>query len=404
MPTLRLWHSSRTFADWIASNTAINRHRSVEYINLIPSDAAAKDFYLMPARIREILYLDCPDLIIELDGVPICAIEISEEAGTGHNAFQRFARIAAAVERGVPALYIYPQAAWVSRQGGGSRWDQLNPLIFQTLDDLITLYGVPALLYYFPTSYPGTPTNQTKGHLFDPDPSFPGMPDPTAPSMVALFTAIDELYWAALKGGLPAIQQSHQAPWARKARRWMQKEAYPRLGSQQWSPLTATQEVDTDTLLRHLRKYAGKNHQFGSLISDRPRTVIYSADALFRGDPYTGALAAIDYLECRSGPTYEDRDKNLVMAWGRVSQDGGKLHVSGKESVHKFVDGVKSLYSTNKVLLGQSYSQLLAAKHIPRYMFQVRYGTTYTKKKELRIFSHFCDAILFGDGALWREG
>ena len=61
----------------------------------------------MPDHIRRILYLDAPDLIVEHNNEPIFSIEITTEAGTGHNAFQRFSRIAASVENSVPAFYIY---------------------------------------------------------------------------------------------------------------------------------------------------------------------------------------------------------------------------------------------------------------------------------------------------------
>ena len=52
----------------------------------------------------KILYLDAPDLIVEKDNEPIFSIEVTTEAGTGHNAFQRFARIAASVENCVPSF------------------------------------------------------------------------------------------------------------------------------------------------------------------------------------------------------------------------------------------------------------------------------------------------------------
>ena len=35
---------------------------------------------------------------------------------------------------------------------------------------------------------------------------------------------------------------------------------------------------------------------------------------------------------------------------------------------------------------------------------QVRYGSTYSKVKHIRVYSYFSDAILFPDGALWRDG
>ena len=49
--------------------------------------------------------------------------------------------------------------------------------------------------------------------------------------------------------------------------------------------------------------------------------MLYQVNAKFRGDPYPGCLAAIDYLACREGLTFEDRKKNLVMVWGKINID-----------------------------------------------------------------------------------
>ena len=45
----------------------------------------------------------------------------------------------------------------------------------------------------------------------------------------------------------------------------------------------------------------------------------------------------------------------------------------------------------------------IANHEIPRYYMQVRYGSTFSKVKHIRVFSYFADAILFPDGALWRD-
>ena len=82
----------------------------------------AKNLHSLPDHIKQILYLDAPDLIIELNSEPIFSIEVSTEAGTGHNAFQRFARLAASVENNVSAFYIYPEAVIIKRQNSDPKW------------------------------------------------------------------------------------------------------------------------------------------------------------------------------------------------------------------------------------------------------------------------------------------
>lgn len=108
----RVWYSTESFADFIINNTNL-RHDNVIKNRMYESDANNPSrFHTMPDHIRKILYLDAPDIIVERDKEPIFSIEVTTEAGTGHNAFQRFARIAASVENDVPAFYIYPEGGF----------------------------------------------------------------------------------------------------------------------------------------------------------------------------------------------------------------------------------------------------------------------------------------------------
>lgn len=112
----RIWYSTESFTDYIIANTNL-QGKNVVKKKMYESDANnSRNFHAMPDHIKQILYLDAPDLIVEIDTEPIFSIEVSTEAGTGHNAFQRFARLAASVENNVPAFYIYPEAAIITRE------------------------------------------------------------------------------------------------------------------------------------------------------------------------------------------------------------------------------------------------------------------------------------------------
>ena len=134
-------------------------------------------------------------------------------------------------------------------------------------------------------------------------------------------------------------------------------------------------------------------------------TALYQVNAKFRGDPYPGALAAIDYLRCREGPTFEDRRHNLALVFGEAEFDPvrGSLSISGGSgaTIEDFFAAVQSCARHN--LLTQPYGAL-RPEQISRYLMQVRYGSTYSKVKHIRVYSYFSDAILFPDGALWRDG
>ena len=295
---LRIWYSTKDFADYIIQNTVIGSNAH-QLSKLYESDANnPANFHAIPDHIKKILYLDAPDLIIEHDNEPICSIEISQEAGTGHNAFQRFSRIAASVENNVPSLYIYPEGVVVSREGIGKKWDTVNPNIFKALERAMEIYDVPALLFYFPTDFPKMPSvyPETKGKILDG--TFTSCPDANNTEMKALFDTINLIVNRTLSSAkrITLLQERLIAD----RRSWMQGQYATKGGKPgQGSPITATQTVDTLFMINYLKKFSPNCNP--AFLTKRAKTVVYQVDAGIRGDPYPGALAALDYLMCRVG-------------------------------------------------------------------------------------------------------
>lgn len=406
----RIWYSTESFADYIIANTDLKNKFFVKK-KMYESDANnARNFHTMPDHIKKILYLDAPDLIVEINHEPIFSIEVSTEAGTGHNAFQRFARLAASVENNVPAFYIYPEAAIITRKDTPPGWDKINPLVFKAMDDVMSIYNIPALLYYYPSDFrnnpdPSTSSNQlTKGLLHDPNRNYSGSPLATDPEMSEMFTAMDEIIKVFEKYGTVNGREkllSNRTVIARKA--FMGQEYINKGGHLNMSPLSATVRIPTEYLLNYLSRFENKNYSIGELLRSRNETIIYKVNASFRGDPYPGALAAIDYLLCREGKSFEERKYNLVLVWSDVNIDtvNKTIELPGtKGKVNDFITAVQA--SENKNILTKRYKEI-DNHEIPRYYMQVRYGSTYSKVKHIRVFSYFADAIIFPDGALWRD-
>jgi hypothetical protein len=407
----RVWYSTESFADYIIAKTNLRTKNTVKK-KMYESDANnAKNFHSLPDHIKQILYLDAPDLIVELDTEPIFSIEVSTEAGTGHNAFQRFARLAASVENNVPAFYIYPEAAIITRQGSTPKWDKINPLVFKALEDVMTIYKIPALLYYFPSDYRTHTSNaqtslnlRSKGLKYDRNRDFAGSPDSSHTEMQLMFDAINEIISVVEHSGVIDGREKLLSKRVLSSRKtFMQNEFAAKGGNDNMSPLTATVKLPTQYLLNHLSQYERGSYEIGELLRSRSETIIYKVDAAFRGDPYPGALAAIDYLLCREGKTFEERKYNLVMCWGNLEVDNDEETFtidSDKSTIHNFVNAVKA--SEGKNLLIKDYDDIPSSE-IPRYYMQVRYGSMFSKVKHIRVFSYFADAILFPDGALWRD-
>lgn len=417
----RVWYSTESFADYIIDHTSLGG-KSVIKNKMYESDAKNPTrFHTMPDHIRKILYLDAPDLIVEKDNEPVFSIEVTTEAGTGHNAFQRFARIAAAVENNVPAFYIYPEGKLISRTNRrgivNTKWDEINPLIFRALEGVMSVYNIPALLYYFPSDdiniYRNNPIASPhfadKGLCFDTDIiNYSGCPDSSSGSMTDMFAAINEIIDATERFGvIPARSRLLGNVVIRNKRNDMQTQFVAKSGgksAEQMSPLSAVQMVPTQYLINYLSQYETGGYVLGELLKSRETTALYQVNAGFRGDPYPGCLAAIDYLSCRQGLTFEDRRNNLVMVWGRIEVDEINrtliIHNDHGSTIGNFFKDVKR--SSRNNLLVKDYADL-DNKEIPRYFMQVRYGSTYSKVKHIRVYSYFADAILFPDGSLWRD-
>ena len=418
----RVWYSTESFADYIIDHTALSGKPVIKN-RIYESDANNPTrFHTMPDHIRKILYLDAPDLIVEKDNEPVFAIEVTTEAGTGHNAFQRFARIAAAAENSVPAFYIYPEGKLISRTNrktgaAATKWDEINPLIFRALEGVMSVYNIPALLYYFPSddinAYRSNPAAAPhfadKGLCFDSDIiSYSGCPDSTSDSMTDMFAAINEIIDATeTLGVIPARSRLLGNVVIRNKRNQMQAQFVAKAdgkSAEQMSPLSAVQTVPTQYLINYLSRYETGGYVLGELLKSRETTALYQINAGFRGDPYPGCLAAKDYLSCRQGLTFEDRRSNLVMVWGRIEVDEVNrtliIHNDKGSTIEDFFRDVKSCSRNN--LLVKDYADL-GNNEISRYFMQVRYGSAYSKVKHIRVFSYFADAILFPDGSLWRD-
>jgi len=86
--------------------------------------------------VQRVLAYDRPDIILLHGKTPILVIEETVEVPSGHNVGQRFARIAAAAECGVPCLYFGPYVA--QKHGGetaGPRY--MNVRLFRAIDAMV---------------------------------------------------------------------------------------------------------------------------------------------------------------------------------------------------------------------------------------------------------------------------
>jgi len=414
MSKWRVWHSAKSFAEFVVDHTILSNFKDdLEYKPLPESDASkAGSFHKVPDHIKKILYLDAADMIVECNQEPILCIEETKEAGTGHNAFQRFARIAAAVENNVPAIYIQPEAVIIERQNSPTRWDAINPMVFRAYKEVMEIFKIPALFFYYPSDYrsfrnnpEGSPHASSKGLKFNTNiVKYPGCPTAKDSEMRSLFDIINCII-DHFDHGKP-VEKLIDTRAIKDRKDWMLAQFHVKLNGRdqnEMSPISATTIVDTSKLLKYLTQFSKTDvDDVSELLASRKQTVIYRCDAGFRGDPYAGTLCVVDYLLARLGKTFENRDKNLVLCFGDIDEHADSIDVISKKcSVDDFVKTVSNCDSKN--LLTTNKFSKLRPQDISRYYMQVRYGSTYSKVKHIRVFSYFADAIIFKDGAVWRD-
>ena len=86
--------------------------------------------------VRDVLAYDRPDIILLHGKNPILVVEETVEVPSGHNVGQRFARIAAAAECGVPCLYFGPYVA--KKHGGATAGPRyMNVRLFHAIDAMV---------------------------------------------------------------------------------------------------------------------------------------------------------------------------------------------------------------------------------------------------------------------------
>lgn len=99
--------------------------------------------------VSKVLTYDRPDIILVDRDEPILVLERTIEVPTGHNVGQRFARLAAAAEAGIPLVYFGPYMA--RKHGGATEGPRyMNLRLFYALDTLASLTKTPVTTINWP--------------------------------------------------------------------------------------------------------------------------------------------------------------------------------------------------------------------------------------------------------------
>lgn len=375
----KVWyHDNRAFAEYLIETTKLHEHDpDIEKISL------GKSFANNPDMIQKILYLDMPDAIVTygFPERPVLGIEFCAEAPSGHDIFQRVARVAASASFGTVFAFIFPEKKWVVRRAGG-RWDNYNPLLLRALMNISRFHKVPALSFFWEADQ--LTGVQAEGFLRL-DENYENMPDRASEEMksFAKFVNLTIDYMLQNK----KFEEMMFDPFILDREAWMWEKFHQRYRSKpelfRWSPLTSCRLIETSELIDLVKEKIGRKPSLPHYITERKETIIYEPGTRqFRSDPYSGSLVGIDYLACRLGETVRHRHRNLAMRFENVKF---------KKMKKMFVR-----YYRNECPFNPKY------KETDSYLtLHLKDGCRYTKQKELRIYCYIADLLIFQDGTLY---
>ena len=384
----KIWHAGDPDAvSWFTHNSNFaNEH---EFVSSVIPDAGSADFLNLPERIKNILRLDKPDLIITLDihkvDEPVISLEITMTTPQSQHAKQRIPRIIAAAESNIPAIYLIPKR----KLSGGSLY-KIGSDVYFCLDKVQKMNRVPVIIYNWP---------DIEGTLIT-DNEFPNLPNINNEEMTDMFQTMDKMLELRLSSehSEQFKQNLYEDGWIKsqiKKTTDMGNEWDGDMGN-----FSTLELIKTEDLSNYLQNNTRMNNRRITRTLDRlPQRILNRVNTLIfkptgrmfdhAGDPYTGMISFFDYVYCRYGRNVEERHTNLVYM---------PLKDGSKNIIDEFAPaGYNRFYENNCPLSVDTVPTLEQQFSISHHL---QYGCVFTKKKPLRIYGYFSDMIFFQDSML----
>tara|TARA_B100001175_G_scaffold83188_1_gene69760 strand:- start:148 stop:1341 length:1194 start_codon:yes stop_codon:yes gene_type:complete len=388
--------------DQMASSKWIKKVLTNDFV-LIEEDipkAGSPDFLNLTEKLKNILRLDKPDIIISKikDGLekPLVSIELSACKLQSQHIEQRMARIVAAAENGVPAMYICGKELI----GTNGKLVPFDPKHYDLMYKIGDINEVPTFFYHWPT----------RGKQYIHEIGIQGSPPINDPEIQKAISMIKILIneennlsrtFSYFNNDKIEKEFSNLKLRASGKKYDLYKMAYKKDGN----PIKSSTllEINTSELLSFLSNYMDRDNNwikksiesFPKRILGREKTIIFKPNTtksrmfIKAGDPYVGMIASFDYAFCRTGKTVDQRSKNLI--YMPLNEDDSYM----KKTLAK--DGFNKFYKKDcpfkSIEAEKVQDQFKIAHHL-------QYGCTFTKIKPMKIYSNFTDLMVFKDSLL----
>jgi hypothetical protein len=391
MTELAIWHANdQSAADWFATgcNTDATFSSAFTFTSQVIPAAGSASFLRISESFQRLLRLDKPDLVVTREigslAVPLLSVEITASTPHGQHGKQRFARLAAAAELGIPPVYIIPYSKQAKVKGKLHTYN-LGPSVPFGLRRLGELTGCPAACFGFPT---------TSGKLRF-DPNFPSHPDHAAIEMGECFAFVRSVLGRSVRGDRPTYDDHD--PVIAAAMKAVAAAAQPaQIG--EFSTLTL---VKTSALDGYITSHTSMTSSWVKrTLAGLPKRVMQREYSLFfqpdgrmfekAGDPYCGMFAWFDFAFCRSGPTPEEREINLIYFPTKAGKARSISPDFANKGYRRYWQYTSSLRLTRPLRLEEQF----------QISHELRFGGIYRMNKPLRVFGYLADLIVFDDAML----
>ncbi len=267
--------------------------------NLHPVFESASFFKILargnnPSHIEPIIEYDRPDIILVKKTEPVLVIEKTREVPTGHNVGQRVARLVKAVELGIPTIKFFPFDA--KKHGEYANVCNLNIRLLLAFERMWAIHGTPIAAINWPAD--------GYGELIDDESE-----DIEMKRLLSQFV-IDNFS--------PSSIVFSELRTANKSEYEKRLKIRPQYGE----PPPSVELVSTEGFLSKFSSLFTVDSS--TLLNSRKETLIYTIvmteAKCKRQDPYTGTQFIYDYAYCRSGPLPEQKHRNLVLYFPKITK------------------------------------------------------------------------------------
>ena len=371
------------------------RHLQWQYINV------EQDFHTIPKKIKDLLQFDKTDFIISIIKnkveVPIISIEITASKPPSQHIEQRTARMISAAELGIVPIFICPK--YILNDQGGTPY-KFAEKFYNLFHKIGRINKVPFVALHFPDK-DGVLLNDENSH---------GCPDAGHENTKKIAEFISEILSESKNNDDLNFSYFNNSKIKETFNKQMILSNNKTYSSER---MDTCQIIDTENLIEYIKNYSTdlSKDLFDNIIKNMPTRILNREKSLIffpgnrrklvesrlfahAGDPYAGMIAALDYAFCRFGPTTEERDINLVFIPGN-DDDSKFKKVFANEGYNSFYKKhCPFQYTATDTDASKASIQLNKISH------HLKYGCTYSKEKPLKIYSHYCDMIVFKDSLL----